>query len=187
MLPASTVCDVLNLLIGILSLSSVSPAILMNPGTQILTCVNAVHLPDQSKQENAYAQPPKLSGIPTPKLAAVLPTLTVISVNPVQLQDFGILLKKNAFARHPKLNGIKEINNVNVQSELMETTALNAQLQDSGIRNKTLVSALLQELCGTLQTKPANAHKDCSAFNALPALIQDNGRTLQINAFAQPQ
>lgn len=185
MLQASTVCDVLNLLIGILSPSSASPAILMNPGTPTLTCANAAHLPDQSKQENAYAQPPKLSGIPTPKLAAVLPTLTVISANHVQPQDSGISLKKNAFARHPKLNGIKEINNANVQLELMETTALNAPLQGSGIPNKMHVSVLLQELYGTLQTNPVNVHKDCSAFNVLPALTQDNGRTLQISAFAQ--
>jgi hypothetical protein len=132
MLQANTVSDVQNLLIGILSLSNVSLATPMNPGTQILICVNAVHLRELSNPENVPVQRQKLNGMPILKHATAHPTLLVIIASPVLLQGFGIKAKINVSVQAQKINGIHHHKSVNAQQENTENTVSNAQIQDIG-------------------------------------------------------
>ena len=133
MLQENIASDVENLLTGILSLKNVSPAILTNHGTLIHTCANAVHLPEQFRQENALVQLPRLNGMPIQKPAAVLLILLVIIVNHVLLLDSGIKAATNVHVPLQKPHGILQLNSVNARLENMETTALNVHPQDTGI------------------------------------------------------
>lgn len=132
MLQASTASDVLNLLIGILSLSSVLPAILMNPGIQILTCASVVHLQELSRMANVLVQHQKRNGMLIQKYAAVHQILMVTTVRLALLQDSGIKAKTSVSVQARQLNGTHHHKNVSVQLESTGIPALNVQLQDIG-------------------------------------------------------
>ncbi len=104
----------------------------MNPGTQILICVNAVHLRELSNPENVPVQRQKLNGMPILKHATAHPTLLVIIASPVLLQGFGIKAKINVSVQAQKINGIHHHKSVNAQQENTENTVSNAQIQDIG-------------------------------------------------------
>lgn len=169
---------------GIRSRKSASPVILTNHGTQTLTCVNAVHLQDLSKEANACVQHRRLNGTPTPKHATAQQTHSVIFANLAQHQDSGTLTRKNACVRLQKPNGIPLINNANARQEDMEIIVLNAPLLDTGIWNKTIVSALPQEQFGILLLLHVNVHLDFMDLTVKLAPLQGSGTLNKTLAFA---
>ena len=164
--------SVLNQNIGTPTPNNVKP---VNPdmlGTTTPTPAHAATYQELSSTDNVFALPPKPFGTTIPKLAHAHPKLTVTTVFPAQLPEFGTTPTTNVSAQPLKLNGMDK--NVSAPLEDMDLTVSNAHHQDTGTMPPTNVFATLPS-SGTARTVSALNLGSYGKDNAPSAPKDSNG------------
>jgi len=132
MLPDNIVLNAMLINTGTQSLKNVLHASQDTPGTAIPTNAHVVKHQDQLSMDNAHAHHQKLNGMLPTSNAFAQQTHSETTVNHVQHQESGTIIKTNVYAQHQQLTGTKTAENANVQQEDTDPTAFHAQAQDIG-------------------------------------------------------